>query len=290
MKRSLIILIACLFGATPLAQTTSETAGLSSEMQRIMSFNIRYNNPRDGEHAWPYRRDHVAALIQFHRADIVGMQEVLRGQVEDLQVLLPEFSWVGVGRDDGKQAGEYSPIFYRTEMYELLDHGTFWLSETPEIAGSKNWDAALTRIASWAVFKNKLTGRSQFHLNTHFDHRGEQARIESAAIILKKIDQLAEQLPVTVSGDFNVNPQTEAYAVMTGGLLDAHSVSQQTPYGPLGSFYGFTAEQGETGERIDYIFVSEGIVVAQFGILADQIEGNNPSDHLPVLAVIRLEQ
>ena len=126
MKRSLIILIACLFGATPLAQTTSETADLSSEMQRIMSFNIRYNNPRDGEHAWPYRRDHVAALIQFHRADIVGMQEVLRGQVEDLQVLLPEFSWVGVGRDDGKQAGEVSETtnLYRSAYRHSLALGT----------------------------------------------------------------------------------------------------------------------------------------------------------------------
>lgn len=290
MKLSLIILLSFLCTGTSLAQNAAETGSLSSETQRIMSFNIRYNNPNDGEHAWPYRKDHLAALIQFHRADIIGMQEVLRGQVEDLQALLPEYSWVGVGRDDGKQRGEYSPIFYRSEMYELLDHGTFWLSETPEIVGSKNWDAALTRIASWAIFQNKRTGRSQFHLNTHFDHRGVQARIESAGIILEKIDQLAQELPVTVSGDFNVDPQSEAYAVMTSELLDAHGVSQQSPYGPPGSFYGFTAEPGETGDRIDYIFVAEGIVVEQFGILSDQIEGNYPSDHLPVLAVIRLEQ
>lgn len=108
----------------------------------MISFNIRYNNPADGEHAWPLRKERVASLLRFHQADLIGMQEVLQGQLEDLRALLPEYAWVGVGRDDGKNAGEFSPIFYRASRFEVLDSGTFWLSETPELVASKSWDAA----------------------------------------------------------------------------------------------------------------------------------------------------
>ena len=255
---------------------------------QVLSYNIRYNNPNDGEHAWPYRKDRVAELLQFHQADIVGMQEVLRNQIDDLESLLPEYSWSGVGRDDGANAGEFSPIFYRTDRFEMMDSGTFWLSETPEVIASKSWDAALTRIAHWARLTDRETGKRIFYLNTHFDHRGEQARTESAQLIVERVQQLAGDDPVIVSGDFNVPPTAAAYAAMTDGLLDSRLISRTAPYGPLGTFSGFTVGSTPLEERIDYIFVNDSVLVQRHGVLSDQWNGSYPSDHLPVLSELYL--
>ncbi len=253
---------------------------------RVLSYNIRYNNPNDGEHAWPNRKNRVAGLIQFHQADLIGMQEVLRNQIDDLERLLPEYAWTGVGRDDGEDAGEFSPIFYRVDRFELLGSGTFWLSETPEVVASKSWDAALTRIAHWARLLDLRTGQSIFFLNTHFDHRGEQARTQSAALIVQRVAQLASDDPVIVSGDFNVPPTAPAYAAMTSALIDSRLVSLTSPYGPEGTFSGFTVGATPLEERIDYIFVDDSVVVERHGVLSDQWHGNYPSDHLPVLSEI----
>ena len=255
---------------------------------RVMTFNIRYNNPNDGEHAWPNRKERVASVVRFHAVDLLGVQEALRGQVDDLQQSLPEFSWIGVGRDDGKDAGEFAPIFYRRDRFELVDNGTFWLSETPEVIASKSWDAALTRIANWTKLLDRKTGSGIFFLNTHFDHRGEQARTESARLIVERIEQLADDAQIIVTGDFNVLPDAEAYSTMTRYLADSRLSSQTPPHGPEGTFGGFAVGSTDNADRIDYIFVDQSIQVYRHGNLSDQWNGDYPSDHLPVLSEIQL--
>lgn len=256
---------------------------------RVMTFNIRYNNPGDGEDAWPNRREMAASMIRFHDADVAGLQEALKGQIDDLQELLPNYAWTGVGRADGEEAGEFSPIFFRVDRLELLRDDTFWLSETPAVPGSKSWDAAIERIATWAVFRDRVTDEEIFVLNTHFDHIGEEAREESAELIVARLDSLAGGRPVVVTGDFNTTPQTAPYVTLTGGMLqDAMTVSQHPHHGPTSTWNGFEAIV--PNRRIDYIFVNQGFQVIEHGILADTWEDRFPSDHLPVLAEVAVRR
>jgi endonuclease/exonuclease/phosphatase family metal-dependent hydrolase len=220
----------------------------------------------------------------------------LKGQLDDLQSLLPEYSWCGVGREDGRSRGEFSAIFYRKDRFDLLRSSTFWLSETPDVAGSKGWDAALPRIVTWAKFKDKQSSGEFFHFNTHFDHRGEQARQESARLLLSRIETITAGSRAVVTGDFNANESSEPYRIMAGGgsqgvrpkrhFKDARYSSEQAHHGPSSSFNGFKALV--PGQKIDHIFVGEGTKVLQHGILSDSWDGRWPSDHLPVLAEIDL--
>ena len=261
---------------------------------RIMTFNIRYNNPADGENAWSHRKGLVKSVIQFHQANIFGVQEALKEQMSDLENSLPEFSWFGVGRDDGKEAGEYSAIFYKKDRFDLLEHDTFWLSETPDILGSMGWDAACVRIVTWGHFKDNISGKDFFHFNTHFDHRGEATRENSCELVVKKIKEIADETPAILTGDFNFPPSSPLYSILVKNrsaetdrvyLADAQSISAQPPHGPDCSFFGFQG-MGRPGNKIDYIFVSKGVTVLQHGVLSDHWNGKYPSDHLPVLATI----
>lgn len=255
-----------------------------------MSFNIRYDNPSDGVNAWPNRRDWVASLIRFHEADVIGVQEALAHMLTELDARLPGFARVGVGRTDGRTRGEFSPILYRTERLALLDSGTFWLSPTPTVVGTKGWDAAIERVATWARFRDRATGCSHLHLNTHFDHVGEQARQESARLIRRRVAELARGQPVVVTGDLNANPTSGAYRTLTRDtiagasepLTDAFLASRSGHYGPTSTWTAFRAI--EPGRRIDYVMVSAPITVLSHGILPDSWDGRFPSDHLPVLA------
>lgn len=259
---------------------------------RVMSFNVRYDNPGDGVNAWPNRRDWVASLMRFHGADVIGVQEALGAMLADLDARLPGFARVGVGRADGKSAGEFSAILYRTDRLTLLDSGTFWLSPTPLVAGSKGWDAAIERIATWARFRDRTNGCEFLHLNTHFDHVGEQARQESARLIRRRLSTLDNGRPVIVTGDLNSDPQSAAYRVLTrdtltdgiGPLRDAFVHSETPHYGPTSTWTAFRAI--EPGRRIDYVMVSPMISVKSHGILPDAWDGRFPSDHLPVLAAV----
>jgi endonuclease/exonuclease/phosphatase family metal-dependent hydrolase len=259
---------------------------------RVMSFNLRYDTPNDSANAWPNRKDWVAGLIRFHGADVVGVQEALAHMLTDLDARLPGFARVGVGRADGRTRGEFSAIFYRTDRLALLDSGTFWLSPTPEVAGSKGWDAAIERVATWARFRDRLTGCSHLQLNTHFDHIGEQARQESARLIRRRLAQLANGLPIVMTGDLNSTPTSGAYRILTRDtvagatppLADAMSASRSGHYGPTSSWTAFRAI--EPGRRIDYVLVSTPVTVSSHGILPDSWNGRFPSDHLPVLAAL----
>lgn len=271
--------------------------GLSAEVLaqprsvRVMSFNIRYDEPRDGVNAWPSRKQKVADVIRFHKADLVGVQEALLTQLRDLEAMLPDFAWCGVGRTDGKDAGEYSAILYRKSRFQLIDCKTFWLSPTPEVAGSKGWDAAYPRIVTWAKFRDRVTRKSFIHFNTHFDHVGQTARVESSKLILQRVAAVAGATPFVLTGDFNVVESNEAYKTIVGGsyavkVSDSKYVSVNPHFGGDSTWTAF--KQIEPGRRIDYIFVRTGMKVFEHGILADQWNGLWASDHLPVLAEIEI--
>jgi endonuclease/exonuclease/phosphatase family metal-dependent hydrolase len=254
----------------------------------VMTFNIRYNTPNDSLNAWPYRKDKAASQILFHEAHIVGVQEALHGQLTDLLERMPRYKYVGVGRDDGKEKGEFSAIFYDTARLQLLQTQTFWLSEQPTVAGSKSWDAAITRIVTWAKFRDRINRKTFFAFNTHFDHIGKIARRESAKLLLQKIHDIAGTTTIIVTGDFNATPADEPIQVITDvnnslHLTDTKAISQLPHYGPLGTFSGFGASE-KTNEPIDYIFIRKGIRVLQHATLSQNWGGRYSSDHYPVFA------
>lgn len=262
------------------------SAAAPSPEINVASYNLRLNVASDGANAWPHRVDAVKALIRYHEFDIVGTQEGLPQQIADLDAM-PGFAHVGVGRDDGKDAGEHSAIYYRTARFEVEKHGDYWLSETPD-RPSKGWDAkCCNRIASWAKFHDRISGKRFFVFNVHFDHQGEVARRESAKLMLRKIREIAGDATLICTGDFNSTPDTEQVRTMKTALRDAREVSAEPAYGPQGTFEDFKLDSA-LPERIDYIFVGRGIDVLKYATLTDSVEARFPSDHLPVVARIRL--
>lgn len=247
----------------------------------VMSYNIRYNNAADGENAWPNRKDNVKALIKFHDTDILCVQEALSLQVDQL-LEHTNYAMVGVGRTDGKRAGEFSAIYFDKDRFAKKDGGTFWLSDTPE-KPSKGWDAAIVRVCTWVRLYDKWSKKEFMVFNTHYDHVGVQARIESAKLIKKKIQEIAPTLPVVLTGDLNVTPETEAIATIKTFLTDTKEASIEPAYGPEGTFNGFKFN-APLKERIDYIFVNKGFNVQRFGVITDSKNLHYPSDHLPVAA------
>jgi len=255
---------------------------------RAMTWNIRYDNPLDGPDAWSARRERVSGLIRYHAPDVLGIQEGLAHQVAYLQAELPAYNVVGVGRDDGKAAGEYCALFYRKDRYAVLDSGTFWLSPTPEMP-SKGWDAALNRICTYAVLKDLQGGKQLLVLNTHFDHVGETARVQSAKLLLEKIKATTSKgRAVVLLGDLNTEPGSAPIQTLTQATQDARTVCKTTPYGPEGTFNGFRLATAPLDKRIDYVFVQH-LSVLQYAVLAEQELGRYPSDHLPVLAVFSFQ-
>lgn len=262
-------------------------AAPSPDTISVMAFNVRYDNPDDGPSAWPHRSGRVASVME--QASIVGVQEALHHQVMDLEGRLEGYGWIGVGRNDGIDQGEYAPIFYRSDMFDMLDSGTFWLSETPDVPGSRSWDAAITRIATWGLFRIKASGDSMWVFNTHFDHRGQVAREHSAELLMERIEKMVGSGRVVVTGDFNASPDTPVYATMTSGMLiDTRPMSKATPTGPEGTFSGFVIRDELPGRRIDYVFVSAPFDVLTYEAVVDVSDGRYVSDHLPVHVTLRL--
>ncbi len=247
---------------------------------RVATFNIRMNTSGDKENAWPNRAAWVRELISFHQFDIFGTQEGFIGQLKDISELAG-FAYVGVGRDDGKEGGEHSAVFYKTDRFEVLKKGDFWYSTTPQ-EPSLGWDAKIRRICSWAQFKDKKSGKSFFFFNSHFDHQAPTARRESAKLLLQKIESIAGKSPFFCTGDFNATPTDEPIQILSEKLADSYSVTENPPYGPVGTFQGFKFTAPITS-RIDYIFVSATIRVIRYGVLTDSKNQRYPSDHLPVM-------
>ena len=268
-----------------------------SEYIRVMSFNIRYDNPNDGVNRWENRKDFVANITRLN-ADIIGIQEALANQLEDLDNLLPipsfSFDRVGISRDGSDRTGEFCAIYFRTDKFELLAHDTFWLSETPEEPGSIGWDASLPRIVTWAKFQQVGEGDSFYVFNTHFDHRGNEARVNSSRILLNKIDEIAGERPVIVMGDLNALENDDPYKILSEvergpvqmKLLDGFYHSEQGHVGPNSTWNGFNEIVPD--RRIDFIFANPQFRVVKHRILKDTRDGRFPSDHFPVQAEVKL--
>lgn len=248
------------------------------------TFNIRYDNPYDSLNSWTYRKDTVANFIKAQNLDIVGMQEVLHHQLEDLKARLPKYAEVGVGREDGKTQGEYAPLFYKKDRFELLDNNTFWLSQYPDSVGFIGWDGSCTRIATWAKLKDKTNGKIFMAINTHFDHAGTEARKKGALLIIEKIKEIVGDQPAVVTGDFNVSGQSEAYQTITGNsfvLKDAHKTALQQE-GASYTFHDFGRIPADSCEKIDFIFVTPQIEVQRNYIPEENREAKKfLSDHNP---------
>lgn len=263
-----------------------------TEQLNILSFNIRLDLASDGANQWANRKDYAIDMIRFYDTDIFGAQEVLLNQLNDMLNNLPEFDYIGVGRDDGQTKGEYIPILYRKDKFELLDGGNFWLAEELNTPGIKGWDAAYVRVTSWGIFKSKQTGDEFFFMNTHLDNEGQIARREGASLLLEQADKLAGGRPIIITGDFNATPDSEPIQVMINTsdprhMIDSRSVSERR-YGPEGSFHNFGRIPIEESELIDYIFIKGDIQVLRHGILSETKGNIYISDHCPVLATIKL--
>lgn len=247
----------------------------------VITYNIRYNNPGDGENSWPKRREAVIKLLKSHKADIFCVQEALFDQVMNLKDGMKTFDYVGAGRDDGNVNGEFCAIFYNSNRYTLLENGTFWLSKTPQTP-SKSWDAALNRICTWARLKENDTYKTFYVFNTHFDHIGVTARMRSAELILKKISEIADRKdPLLLTGDFNLTPEERPLLVIKQKLKDARQITKEVPKGPMGTFNAFDI-QSKLEKRIDYIFVNKMVEVNTYTVITDSNNNRYPSDHLPV--------
>lgn len=287
-SRLAALALAILLGACAHVNTTPGTAG--TELS-AMTFNIRLDLASDGANAWPQRKTMVAALIDHEAPAVLGMQEVLVHQKRDLEAALPGYAMAGVARDDGREAGEFSPLAWRRDRFDMIRSGTFWLSPTPEVPG-KGWDAAYPRVATWAVLRDRGTGQILRVLNTHFDHVGQEARRNSATMIARWVSEGADQgLPTIVLGDFNAEPESEPYRVIVGdsaaALRDARVITRTPPYGPPGTFTGFDIAKAPSSP-IDHIFVGRGIAVESYAVITQHWGGHLPSDHYPVLAKMRL--
>lgn len=296
MKRILTVLAVAALSLQALAQEVN-----------IGSFNIRLLTKSDSEHNdhWEQRRDMVCELIAFLDYDAFGAQEVTNPQLVDMLERLPEYSYVGVGRDDGDTKGEYSPIFYNTDRFRLMESGTFWFSETPDEV-SYGWDAACRRVCSYALFRDRHSRKQFWFFNAHLDHKGVEARRESVRLMLRKISELAgDEANVIVTGDFNVNQFSEAYETMlsTDSLVDAYAVAERR-FAPGGTFNGWDAAN-YSQSRIDHVFVSSDAMVRRYGVVtahywlgenggdvalrdapseikSSKREVHMPSDHYPV--------
>ena len=253
----------------------------------VMTYNIRLDLASDGDNAWQYRRHALTSLVAYYAPDLVGMQEVLLHQKQEIEADLPGYAFVGQGRDDGRSTGEHAPLGYRRDRFQPVASGTFWLSPTPEIPG-KGWDAAYPRIASWARLWDKGAMRSLLVVNTHMDHVGSTARIEGARLIRRWIGTHRKRGDTLVlMGVFNTPKGSPAYAAITepgeGALRDTLTISRTPHFGPLGTFTAFRIEQVEEAP-IDHIFVGDGVTVLRHATLTQQTGGELPSDHYPVLA------
>ncbi len=273
-------LIICL-----LTPTTTIYSQLNDSIN-VISFNIRYDNPDDGTERWECRKESVLLLIDKFKPDIIGIQEALYNQVEYLSENLKQYNYTGVGRDDGKEEGEFSAIYYNDERFDLLSANTFWLSDNPNKPGVA-WGACCNRIVTWAKFKEKLSGNIFFHFNTHFDHQSKNARVNSSILLAEKINELAGLTPVVVTGDFNSASDSEEFLLLldNASLINCRDFKDNSIIKKDDTtFNGF----GKILDNviIDHILINKGFASAYYKILYDKENNRFISDHFPVLSKI----
>lgn len=260
----------------------------SAQDLTVMTYNIRYDNPRDGDDNWHKRKEWLVEQVKSHNPDVLGIQEGLHQQVTYLDEQLSDYTHVGVGRDDGKEKGEYSAIYYKRDLFEVKESGTFWLSETPD-EPSKGWDADIKRVCTYALLKDINSGKEFWVFNTHYDHKGKEARKQSSKLALQKIEELnTSNSPVVFMGDFNATADDQPIITVKEKMQDSFDVSATKPFGPSGTNCGFDASKPATNQ-IDYIFVWGNLKVKRCGVISEEKNMRHPSDHFPVLAEITLE-
>ena len=251
----------------------------------VMSFNIRYGTANDGDNHWLKRREHLFALLREQQADVIGLQEALHGQIEEILEAVPGYAYVGVGRSDGRQAGEYAAILYRTARLQARRSDTFWFSDTPAVVKSTSWGNQIERISTWAYFEDR-EGPAFYVFNVHLDHLSQPSRERSAALLLARIGALDPKAPVVVTGDFNAGENNPAARAMLAVFRDSFRIRHPDD-SEAGTFNGF--KPGQTGgDKIDFVFVEPGTEVLDAAIVRTSRDGRYPSDHFPVTARIRL--
>ncbi len=253
---------------------------------KIMTYNIKYDDKNDVSNNWEVRRPWVTGLLNYHAPEIFGIQEALHHQVEDIKSAMAGYTYVGVGRDDGKQAGEYSPLFYDSTRFGLVSSGTFWLSETPGVV-SKGWDAALPRICTYAELRDS-DGKIFVVYNAHFDHIGVLARRKSIEVIGEHMDKYFPEYVTVFMGDLNFTDSDPAYETAIS-LNFRDSRDLVIPYGPNATFNGFQWDVVPEN-RIDYVFLRGNIQVKSFAVITDSRYNRYPSDHFPVLVECIIEE
>jgi len=279
MKKHLLIIVLMLFYTHSFCQELA-----------LMTYNIRLDVASDGENAWANRKEMLVSQINFYAPDIFGIQEGLPHQVNYISEKLAKYGFVGEGRD-GENMGEYSALYFNKDKIQMVQSGTFWLSETPNVV-SKGWDAAFPRVCTYGLFENIASGNQFWVFNSHLDHIGEIARKKGLELILKKIETLnADKLPVILMGDFNLEPNSESIVSLKNKMNDSREISNEIPYGPEGTFNAFNFESIAT-KRIDYIFVSNSqeIEVNKYAVLNNSNHLKFPSDHFPVLIQLNLKK
>lgn len=257
---------------------------------KVMTFNIRYDNPADGDNNWKFRKDAAFAMIQEQDCDLIGTQEVLANQLADFNAALPAYDYVGIGREDGVDQGEYSAIFFKKDRFNVMNKGNFMLSETPDIFGSKGWDGACERIASWARLQDKSTGKEIFFINTHLDHVGIQARREGVNLIQDKAFELAQGASIILTGDFNAEPESDVIQNVVNTnkahyLIDTRTTAKEVKGTPW-TFHDFDRLPINKREYIDYIFVSPTAKTTIYEVLPMDYNNKLVSDHSPVIAEV----
>lgn len=261
----------------------------SGQELKVMTYNIRYNNPNDGINSWPNRKASVFRLIKKQNPDVFCVQEALHDQMKDLEAEFSDYHYVGVGRDDGKEKGEYCAIFYKLNRLSIVMSKPFWLSDTPSVPGSIGWDAAITRMAMVATLEEKKSKKQFVLITSHFDHQGKNARMNSAIMLSGWIRgfQINQSLPVIVCGDFNFEPTEEAYSHLI--TKDKDQLKDARPAGyPAPTFCGF--EKKSSGCKIiDYVLHSAEWSIKNFAVIDENNGTYYPSDHLPVVSVLALK-
>ncbi|MBP5712324.1 MAG: endonuclease/exonuclease/phosphatase family protein [Prevotella sp.] len=267
---------------------------VSAQDLYVGTYNIRYKNKDDSikGNVWTKRCQVMCDQINFESPDVLGMQEVLVDQLHDFQRLLDNYSYIGVGRDDGKEAGEYAAVFYKNDRVKLLDSGNFWLNETPDVP-KLGWDAACIRICTWGKFKDLRTKKKFYFFNLHMDHVGVVARREAAKLVVSRIKEMAQDAPVVLTGDFNVDQTDEIYSIFTqSGILKDSYDQARIRFAENGTFNSFKVET-KTNSRIDHVFVSPSFKVEAYGLRTVSYWANgrrNLSDHYPVFVRLRSER
>ena len=277
--KKLIIFVSLLFLAMAYGKAEDK------EVLKIATFNLRMDTPSDGENAWFHRKDMVNDLIRFYGFDLFGTQEGFTHQLNDI-LRLSDYRFIGVGRDDGKDAGEHCAIFYRSDRFKVLDQGDFWLSEHPEKPG-RGWDGTCcNRICTWGKFEDLKNHKQFYFFNVHYEYEGDVARRESSNLMISRIKSIAGNQPVFLTGDFNAFPTEEPIRILndSGFLNDSYKITKEAPFGPVCTYHGYDSTI-KTEERLDYIWVTDSIQIDKYGVLTNTLYGHTPSDHFPVMVV-----